>query len=165
MRGKAMKRKKNIANYLNKEAPSKKVSQGILMYIAKNCIRLHDVDVAGRLYFPRQFRLVHEALEDFMESEERPFRQLLEEGNYFYVVARCESNYYAPLMVGDRVEVHLYTETIGSTSFTLCYHIFKEGTMTGDAKTVMVSLDRKTGKKVTNPQELKNILRKHLIDR
>lgn len=135
------------------------------MYFTKNRVRLHDVDIAGRLYFPRQFRFVHEALEDFMESEGKPFSQVFTELNYLFVIVHCESDYHFPLVMGDRIDIHVYVENIGSSSFTLCYNIYKEGgKKTGTAKTVHVSLDKRTGHKIPNPEELIEILGKHLVD-
>ncbi|MEM1282174.1 MAG: thioesterase family protein [Chlamydiota bacterium] len=135
------------------------------MFKAKNLVRLHDVDVAGRLYFPRQFRFVHEALEDFMESEGRSFSHVFNELDYLFVIVRCESNYYTPLVMGDRIEIHVYVDNIGNTSFTLRYIIFKEdGTKTGTVKTVHVCINKKTGEKIPVPQDLRDILIKHLVD-
>jgi len=54
------------------------------MFITKNTIRMHDVDIVGILYFPRQFRFVHEALEDFLTSEGIPFDKLLQEKNFLF---------------------------------------------------------------------------------
>lgn len=135
------------------------------MFKTKNRVRLHDVDVAGRLYFPRQFRFVHEALEDFMESEGKPFSEVFHKSDYLFVIVHCESSYSSPLVMGDHIDVHVYVENIGNSSFTLCYNVFKgDGTKTGTAKTVHVSLNRETGEKIPNPQELRDILVKHLVD-
>lgn len=133
------------------------------MYISRNRIRLHDIDIAGRLYFPKQFRLVHEALEDFMESEGIPFSKLFVEKKYLFVIVHCETDYMTPLFMGDHVELQVYVEKIGNSSFTLAYDIFKEeGIQCGRAKTVHVAIDPKSGEKILLPAPLKEILEKHI---
>ncbi|MEC7839886.1 MAG: thioesterase family protein [Chlamydiota bacterium] len=134
------------------------------MYKTKNRVRMHDVDLADRLYFPRQFRFVHEALEDFMETEGLPFNVVFQEEKFLFVIVHCESDYLAILEMGDLIDINVYVEKIGTTSFTLHYDIFKEdGTKAGMAKTVHVALNKATGTKIPIPEKLKAILNKHLL--
>lgn len=119
---------------------------------------MHDIDMAGILYFPRQFRFVHEALEEFMESEGFSFKNLFHNGNFLFVIVHCEADYLAPLSIGDLLEVHMYVKNIGTTSFTLCYNIYHEnGLEVGTAKTVHVSVEKTTMKKIPIPEILTNI--------
>jgi len=135
------------------------------MFITKNTIRMHDVDIVGILYFPRQFRFVHEALEDFLTSEGIPFDKLLQEKNFLFVIVHCESDYLAPLTLGNKIEVHVHVDNIGTSSFTMAYTIYLEsGKKVGTAKTVHVSLDHKTKSKILIPEHLHKILKKHLIN-
>jgi len=133
------------------------------MYKTKNRVRMHDVDMAGRLYFPRQFRFVHEALEDFMESEGMPFDVVFQKEDFLFVIVHCESDYLSILKVGNLIDVHVYIEKIGTTSFVIHYDIFKDdGTKAGMAKTVHVALDKASGTKIEIPSNLRAILTKHL---
>ena len=130
------------------------------MFIAYNKVRTHDTDMAGILYFPRQFRFVNDALEDWMESEGYSFETIFHELNFVFVVVRAETDYIAPLKVGDKLEVHLNVEQIGNTSFTVLYNIYKVNhALIGVAKTVHVCIDRKTRKKVNVPEDLRSHLR------
>ena len=56
------------------------------MFVAKNLVRMHDMDMAGLLYFPRQFRFVHDTLEDFMSQEGMPFESLFYEKDFMFVI-------------------------------------------------------------------------------
>ena len=89
------------------------------MFISKNKVRMHDIDIAGILYFSRQFRFVHEALEDFMEDEGYPFKTIFHDNKYLFVIVHCEADFLAPLNVGDRIEIRLTTKNIGTTSFSI----------------------------------------------
>lgn len=135
------------------------------MYIAKNKVRMHDSDMAGILYFPRQFRFIHDAWEDLMEQEGLNFDTLFNKENFVFVVVHAESDYHAPLKVGDKLEVHVNTAHIGHTSFTMTYQIYKEdGTLVGSGKTVHVTLDNKTRTKIPVPHILSEKLEKYLLD-
>lgn len=134
-------------------------------FVAKNKVRMHDTDMAGILYFPRQFRFAHDALEDFVESEGMTFQQVFRQEKFVFVIVHAEADYYIPLHVGDSVEVHLYVERIGNSSFTLAYKIYRTPTqeLVGSAKTIHVSLDSDTRIKIPIPDKLKNSLQKYLI--
>lgn len=134
------------------------------MYISYNKVRMHDTDMAGILYFARQFRFVHDALEDFIESEGLKFDRLFKESHFLFVIAHAEADYLAPLSVGDKLEVHLFVEKIGISSFTLSYHIYKDQhLLVGTAKTVHVTIDAKTRQKITIPTDFRVHLEKHNI--
>lgn len=134
------------------------------MFIAQNKVRMHDTDMAGILYFARQFRFAHDALEDFSESEGLGFNQVFHQGNFVFVIVHAEADYLAPLQVGDPLEVHLNVEHVGNTSFSLVYHIYRKSdrVLVGTAKTVHVTLDSKTRKKIPIPEILGEKLKKHL---
>ena len=133
------------------------------MFVAKNKVRIHDMDMAGLLYFPRQFRFVNDALEDFLESEGLPFDYLFHKEDFVFVIVHCESHYLEMLELDNRLEVHVGVEKIGNTSFTLFYNIYREdGTEVGAAKTTHVCLSRSFKKKIPVPGKLLPILEKHL---
>jgi len=132
------------------------------MFIAKDIVRMHDTDMAGILYFPRQFRFIHDAFEDFLAKEGFGFEKLFNEHAFTFVVVHAESDYLAPLKVGDPLTVHLFTENIGETSFTIGHEIYKEEKkLVGTGKTVHVTLDGKSRKKITVPDEWRNVLKKY----
>jgi len=126
---------------------------------------MHDTDMAGILYFPRQFRFIHDAWEDLMEQEGLNFDTLFNKENFVFVVVHAESDYHAPLIVGDKLDVHVNTTHIGNSSFTMTYQIFKDDkTLVGSGKTVHVTLDNKTRTKIPVPKILGDKLEKYLID-
>ncbi|MEI8125181.1 MAG: thioesterase family protein [Parachlamydiaceae bacterium] len=134
------------------------------MFISKNQVRMHDTDMAGILYFPRQFRFAHDALEDFVASLGYTFDQIFHKEHFVFVIVHAESDYLNPLRVSDKLDIHLTIENIGNSSFTVCYKIYKEDkTLSGTAKTVHVTLDAKTRKKIPIPQIFRDLLEKHQV--
>lgn len=134
------------------------------MFIAHNKVRMHDTDMAGILFFAKQFRYAHDALEDFVASEGLTFDQVFHKENYVFVIVHCEADYLSPLKVSDVLSIHLNVERIGDSSFTITYHIYKEdNTLVGTAKTVHVTLDSKARTKISIPKVLREKLQKHLV--
>jgi len=138
---------------------------GGMPFITKNKVRMHDTDMAGILYFPRIYRFAHDALEDFIESEGTNFEQIFHKEKFVFVIVHSEADYYVPMKVGDPLEVHLYIERIGNSSFTIGYKIYREPVkeLVGSAKTIHVCLDSTTRTKIPIPETMRTSLLKHLI--
>lgn len=135
------------------------------MYITKNKVRLNDTDAAGILYFANQFRFAHDALDDFFESEGYSFHKMLYEESFVFVIVHAEADYLAPLAVSDQLEIHLSVESIGTSSFSIIYKIYKSNQiLAGTAKTVHVYLDRATRTKRPIPQHFIKLLNKYLLE-
>lgn len=134
------------------------------MFITHNKVRMNDTDMAGILYFANQFRFVHDAWEDLVESENMSFQKVLKDEKFLFVIVHVEADYLAPLNIGDPLEIHVEVEKIGTSSFTLCYHIYKKNKiLVGRAKTVHVTIDKNTRNKIEIPEHLKKLLHKYLI--
>lgn len=135
------------------------------MFVTHNRVRMHDTDMAGILYFARQFRFAHDALEDFAESEGFQFNEVFNNQQFVFVIVHAEADYLVPLQIGDKLEIQLSVENIGNSSFTISYQIYKQETskqvLAGKAKTVHVTLNGKTRKKISIPEELRKKLQKH----
>jgi 1,4-dihydroxy-2-naphthoyl-CoA hydrolase len=124
---------------------------------------MHDTDMAGILYFPRQFRFVHDALEDFSDLSGMPFAHIFHREHFLFVVVHAEANYFLPLHVGDKLEVHLTISAVGNSSFTVSYKIYNQHKLlTGNAKTIHVTIDAKTRKKIPIPHKFKSFLEGYL---
>lgn len=135
-----------------------------MVFVTQNKVRMHDTDMAGRLYFARQFRFVNDALEDLVYDEGLDYNRVGKDEHFMFVIVHCEADYYAQLTVGNRLNVHVSCERIGKTSFTLLYQIYRgEKEIVGISRTVHVTIDVRTGDKIPIPEKLLTLLNKHLI--
>lgn len=132
------------------------------MFISTNKVRMHDTDMAGILYFPRQFRFAHDALEDFVESLGFSFNQVFHKEHFVFVIVHAEADYLASLQVGNALTVHLSITALGTTSFTVNYMIYRKEELVGTAKTVHVTVDAKSRTKIPIPAALRKMLESHL---
>jgi len=125
-------------------------------------IRLGHTDAARRMFFARQFDLVHEAYEDWLEAHGLPIRSLLEEGDFGLPIVRAESDYSGSLFAGDRVCIAVSVEGRSERSFTLSYVLRSGDRQVGTAKTVHVAVDRTTGRSCPISGALADILSQQL---
>ncbi len=136
---------------------------GPTKFISYNKVRMHDTDMAGILYFARQFRFAHDALEDMFVAEGYSIVDFVHSHNFVMVIVHAEADYFAPLKVGDQLQVHLSIEKIGKTSVSFFYQIYKgDDELVGTAKTIHVALDTKTHKKIDLPDFVRKKLLKYL---
>ena len=131
------------------------------MFTHKTQIRLHDTDAAGILFFAHQFELIHDAYELLLEKLGFGFPTMLTKRSYFLPIVHAESDYKAPLFVGDRILIMVKVGHIGETSFSFEYTIrhHTKG-LVGTAKTVHVTIDKKSRAKIPLPKEIRRGLEK-----
>ncbi|MCB9771859.1 MAG: acyl-CoA thioesterase [Candidatus Omnitrophica bacterium] len=131
------------------------------MFTYKTTIKLHETDAAGLLFFSQQFKLIHDAYEELLDSRGIGFSVMLREKSYFLPIVHAESDYKKPLFVGDRLTIKVSVSHIGETSFSFSYQLLKNSNiLVGTAKTVHVTISKKTGKKIPLPKEMRKALGK-----
>lgn len=127
------------------------------MFTYQNKIKLHDTDAAGILFFSHQFEMVHDAYEALLEKIGLGFAELIHHKPYFLPIVHAESDYKMPLTVGDVIEIQVKVVDVGTTSFTFAYRILNaKGELVGTAKTVHVTIDKKTRAKIPLPREMRD---------
>lgn len=126
------------------------------MYTYQHKIKLHESDAAGIIFFSNQFKIVHDAYESLLDHLGLGFPVLLKEKSYFLPIVHAESDFKKPILVGDLLEIHVTVEHVGETSFTFAYTILNtQQDCVGTAKTVHVTIDKKTRQKIPLPKEMR----------
>lgn len=131
------------------------------MFTYTTKVRLHDTDAAGIIFFANQFKLIHDAYEELLEEFGRGLESILKGTNYFQPIVHAESDYKAPVLVGDKIVIGIKVGHIGKTSFSLEYTLKRAKTLVGTAKTVHVTIDQKTRQKIPLPSALRRALSKY----
>ena len=88
------------------------------MFLYRTQVRLKDTDATGVLYFTEQFRMALEAFEEFLKERGFSLKQLLD-SSYLMPIVHAEGDYFAPLIVGDELEISLKVAKLGTSSVTL----------------------------------------------
>jgi 1,4-dihydroxy-2-naphthoyl-CoA hydrolase len=119
-------------------------------------IKLHDTDTAGILFYANQFRIIHDIYEKFLSQIGFDFRGRFERGDFYIPIIHAEADFLQPLKVGDTIEIALNVARVGQTSFTLQYTLVDlDGTAVGTARTVHVTIDPRSLKKIDLPEKFK----------
>ncbi len=122
-------------------------------------IRLHDTDAAGILFFARQLHFAHDTYEELLRAIGFPMEQILASESFFVPIVHTEAQFHLSLRTGDEVEAVVTIDRLGDTSYTLAYEFCNSlGEVAGRARTVHVTVDRQTGKKVSLPLHLRQAL-------
>ncbi len=125
------------------------------MHTYQTKIKLHDTDAAGILFFSNQLKIAHDAYESFFEDIGFSLAKIIHKEDFFLPIVHSETEYKSPLSVGDLIEVQTTVARVGTTSFTLAYKILNAvKDIVGAVKTVHVSIDKKTRKKIPLPSVL-----------
>ena len=137
------------------------------MFSYQTRLRLRHTDAAGVLYFARQFDLIHEAYEAFLEHIGWSLNHMLTKEPVFVAIIRAESDYRVPLRLGEDLVIELMVGRVGHTSYVIDYDIFRRSAdqrreLAGTAKTVHVAIDHTVRKKTTLPSALTKQLKAHL---
>ena len=131
-------------------------------FVYRHILKLHETDAAGLLFFSHQFTIIHDAYEALLEKIGFSFAKMIRKTNFFLPIVHAESDYKGPLFVGDRLSITVRVEKIGTTSFSFVYELFKgpEKELVGEARTVHVTIDKKTGKKTPIPPAMRKALKR-----
>ena len=85
-------------------------------------VAFSQVDAAGILYFSRAFELCHEAFEGFLEEQGTPMTQATMAGaDWVLPIVHAEVDFRSPLRLGDRVDVEVNVERMGTSSITMAF--------------------------------------------
>ncbi len=131
-------------------------------FVYRHILKLHETDAAGLLFFSHQFTIIHDAYEALLEKIGFSFARMIRKTGFFLPIVHAESDYQAPLFVGDRLAITVRVEKIGTTSFSFVYELLKGPgkELVGAARTVHVTIDKKTGKKTPIPPAMRQALKR-----
>ena len=121
-----------------------------MKFVNKQYVRWDDLDAMGHVNHAKYLTFAQEAR----------FAML---GIFNMVVARAETDYKAPIAEGNIfIDVTMWVESIGTSSFVLVYEISYNGTLHARVKTVQVSVteDTKSSRPLTDVQ--REVLNKFL---
>lgn len=126
-------------------------------------IQLQHTDAYGRLFYPHQPAFCHGVFQAWLESVGLPLAPTGADTDHVAVVVRLESDYLAPLQMGDRLTADFTVLAVGTTSFT--YELTftrQDSVLCGRCRIVMVTVQPIGGAKTPLPAALRAALHKAL---
>jgi acyl-CoA thioester hydrolase len=113
-------------------------------------IRFSDIDAMGHVNNAVYFSY-------FEQSRINYFRQLIggqwNWKQFGVLVARNEIDYKIPVLLQDRITIHVGVESMGVKSFTMSYRILRaDGVLCASGRSVMVCFDHAAGQSIGIPE-------------
>jgi acyl-CoA thioester hydrolase len=133
-----------------------------MKYHNQQFVRWDDIDALGHVNNAKYLTYAQEArfhwsFYQFYERNETP---------YFIdmVVARAEVDFVVPIYEGGLfVDVHIWVESVGTSSFTLNYEISSNGLLHARIKTVQVAISLETKKSRPLADTEREFLKEYLL--
>ena len=133
------------------------------MFQTKERLNFYDCDPAGIIFYANLLRIAHTSYEKFL-ADISSNRNLFFDKELVLPIIHCEADYYKPLKAFDEIDVFVLVKEARENSFELNYKFEIDNELFAEAKTVHVCVDKNTFKKTNLPADLKDELRKHLIE-
>ena len=131
------------------------------MFIYRRTIYLRETDATGVFYFSQQFNLALETLEAYFLTKKFTLRELIEKSDFLMPIVHAEADFFAPLYVGDQIEIELSVGAINTSSFSLQTRwVALEGRkLLGTTKIIHATVLKETGKAFPIPELILQHLR------
>jgi acyl-CoA thioester hydrolase len=121
-------------------------------FVYETRVRFGDTDASGRIFYAALLRHFDAAETEFIRSINGSYKGL------GFPRAHVEVDFTAALAYDDPMQIAVTVDRIGTTSYTLAFHVSSEGREAARGKIVVVSIDRTTGRPVPLPEQLRAAL-------
>lgn len=108
------------------------------MFRYPTTLKLRDTDAAGVAFFASYFAIAHDAYETWIDHQGVTLKEWL--GDIHLPIVHAQSDYSAPLRLGDAFTVELVCTRVGSRSFTLSY-VFRSGKHSDSSAPILARLE------------------------
>jgi 1,4-dihydroxy-2-naphthoyl-CoA hydrolase len=115
-------------------------------------VQLHHTDAYGIIFFANQLVLCHGCFQAYLENAGIPLPPTRAQATELLVIVHVESDYQAPIQLGDKLRIDYHCEKLGSTSVTNHFTLTNQvGVQVGQVRTVHVFIDPVTSQKLQIP--------------
>ena len=120
-------------------------------------VRFGDVDNAGIVFYPNFFIYFHEAFEQFFDDMGIAYAKLIGERKVGFPTVHIETDYRAPLVYGDRLDIELSVPKVGHRSATFRYTCYRhrDGQLACIATITCACVDMASFKAIEIPEDLR----------
>lgn len=102
----------------------------------KTFVSFGETDASKRIYYASIYALVHRSVEDFALAK-NIYKEWFDNSDWVTPVRHSEAEYLAELNAGSEVEVQLFLDRIGQTSFTWRFEVFSEGNLAAKVRVTL----------------------------
>lgn len=130
-------------------------------YLWHNRIRFVDTDASQRIHYTAMFRHFEAAEQEFLREMGCPYSDP-EFRDYSFPRVHVECDFTAEIRYDDIISIELTVDRVGTSSFTITFHVNIDARPVAKGKITVVTIDRRTQKPCPIPTRMVNVLRSHL---
>jgi 4-hydroxybenzoyl-CoA thioesterase len=126
-------------------------------YVTHIMVRFAHCDPAGIVFYPRYFEMFNSLIEDWCaEGLGTSFRELIIERELGLPTVRFETDFIAPSELGEKLQACLQVTELGGSSIVLAVRLLgPDGKERVRSRQVLVLIDRRSGRAIPIPDELR----------
>jgi len=133
------------------------------MFIRHETVQLHATDAYGIIFFANQLKFCHNAFQALLEEVGLGMPPTRPAHGTMLVIVHIESDYHAPVHLGDRLTIAVSIAAFGTTSLRVHYRLANQhGQAVGTVTSVHVAIDVESNAKAPLPAALRAALTPHL---
>jgi YbgC/YbaW family acyl-CoA thioester hydrolase len=134
------------------------------MFTHQVTVQLHHTDAYGIIFFANQFILCHGCWQAWLEQAGIPLAPDRASVQELCVIVRAESDYQAPIRLGDKLTIAYGCEKIGTTSIINVFILTNQaGVAVGRVRTTHVMIDPVTSAKKPLPERWRQALAANML--
>ena len=121
-------------------------------------VRFGDCDPAGLVYYPAIFNYFHVAMEEFFAARcGTSYERLMRERRIGFPVVNAQTEFSAPMVYGDEIEIEVFVSRVGASSATFEYAARRASDQTPCARSTQahVAMNLDTRRAVPVPEDLR----------
>jgi len=145
--------------------PDSVIEQGDqFMFHTQVKVRFGDEDHAGIVYYPRFLEFLHCAFEDFFDEQGYPYIEVIDNDRTGWPTVRVEMDFFSPMKFGDRFDVAVGVDRLGTKSATFSYDGSCNARRVASAKITVACVDMDTFRAKPIPETYRALFEKHLTE-
>lgn len=131
-------------------------------FVWRSRIRFVDTDATARIHYSALFRHLEIAEDEFFRSLGLHYADR-QPPDLSYPRVRVEADYLGPLRYDDSIAITVSTAKIGSSSYTLLFHVHLEdsGSLAAKGQITVVCMSKRTQKAHPLPHDIREALQRH----
>lgn len=123
-----------------------------------------ECDPAGIAFAPRYFEIYARAIEAFYVTRlGLDHRALVGQRRIGLAYAKLCSEYFAPLTYGDEVRIYCVIARVGTSSFELVVHLFRDESEMARGRSVNVAISLETMKPIPLPSDIRRAFDNYIL--
>lgn len=123
---------------------------------------MRDTDATGVIYFTSQLEMGLEAFEAYLRSKKVQLQDIITKKNFLFPIVHTKADFFAPITLGQELEIRWQVREIGKKSFTHESLFFFEEKRVGSTTIIHATIEKDTHQTIPVPDSFIELLKDSL---